>query len=143
MIADHAGSGKTLAYLAPLAQRLMEQERMLDSRPPKTPRVLVVTPTAELSAQVQRVARALAKGIPFRSFPITGARTSLTCLAASNASRAYPLAPYLPCGRLVHALHAFPARQSCTRHGEAFAGSLYHGSRRVRRCCKLQECLHA
>lgn len=53
VIADHAGSGKTLAYLAPLAQKLMEQERALQpSQPPRSPRVIVVTPTAELCAQV-------------------------------------------------------------------------------------------
>ena len=54
VIADHAGSGKTLAYLAPLAQKIMEQERaLLPSPPPDQPRVLVVTPTAELCAQVR------------------------------------------------------------------------------------------
>ena len=53
VIADHAGSGKTLAYLAPLAQKLMEQERALQPSPrPSTPRVVVMTPTAELCAQV-------------------------------------------------------------------------------------------
>ena len=53
LIADHAGSGKTLAYLAPLAQKLLEQERgLLPSGPPNIPRVLVVVPTEELCAQV-------------------------------------------------------------------------------------------
>ena len=49
----HAGSGKTLAYLAPVAQALRAEEAagggaML----PKAPRALVLAPTAELCAQV-------------------------------------------------------------------------------------------
>ena len=46
-IADHAGSGKTLAYLAPLVQALRAEEAAA-GRPvtqPNCPRLLVVTPT--------------------------------------------------------------------------------------------------
>ena len=53
LLADHAGSGKTLAYLLPLVQRLREQEveNPAASRQPRRPRMLVIVPTTELAVQ--------------------------------------------------------------------------------------------
>lgn len=48
LLADHAGSGKTLAYLLPLVQRLkLEEERagLAAVTRPNSPRVLVLVPT--------------------------------------------------------------------------------------------------
>ncbi|KAK9822358.1 hypothetical protein WJX81_001173 [Elliptochloris bilobata] len=73
VLGDHAGSGKTLAYLAPIAQALRAEEAAGGGgMAPKAPRALVLAPTAELCAQVLRVARALARGAPFRSIALTG-----------------------------------------------------------------------
>lgn len=52
-IAHCAGSGKTLAYLAPLAQALRAQEAAGGGgMAPKAPRALVLAPTSELCVQV-------------------------------------------------------------------------------------------
>jgi len=76
LLADHAGSGKTLSYLVPLIQRLKEDEksngRPLDSS--GKPRIIVIVPTAELCVQVLRVCRALSKMLKFRSAAFTGGR---------------------------------------------------------------------
>jgi hypothetical protein len=75
VLADHAGSGKTLAYLLPLLQVLREEERILGAAATQRncPRLLVVVPTAELCAQVLRVCRALSRaGLRFRSAAATG-----------------------------------------------------------------------
>jgi len=54
VIADQSGSGKTLAYLAPIIQRVRQEE--LEGRSQSSsqaPRVLVLAPTAELASQVK------------------------------------------------------------------------------------------
>jgi ATP-dependent RNA helicase DDX18/HAS1 len=77
-LADQAGSGKTLAYLAPLVQALKARERATGQRAaPRRPRVVVVVPTAELAAQVVRVCRALSAASPemrFGAAAFTGGR---------------------------------------------------------------------
>lgn len=74
IIAEQSGSGKTLAYLAPLVQRLREEELQGKSKSfSKSPRGLVLVPTAELAAQVLHACRAISKaGMPFRSMVATG-----------------------------------------------------------------------
>lgn len=53
IIADQSGSGKTLAYLVPVIQRLREEELQGQSiSSPGCPRVIVLVPTAELASQV-------------------------------------------------------------------------------------------
>lgn len=53
IMADQSGSGKTLAYLAPLVQRLRQEEiEGLSKRVSKNPRVVILVPTAELASQV-------------------------------------------------------------------------------------------
>lgn len=63
------GSGKTLAYLVPVLQRVLDQVRNKTISPltSRAPFVMVVTPTAELASQVGQVARALSNTIKFRS----------------------------------------------------------------------------
>ncbi|CAH9147156.1 unnamed protein product [Cuscuta epithymum] len=74
IISDHSGSGKTLAYLLPLIQCLREQELQGFHKPSsQSPRVIVLTPTAELASQVLNVCRSFSKsGVPFRSVVATG-----------------------------------------------------------------------
>lgn len=53
IIADQSGSGKTLAYLAPIIQCLREEEMQeLSKSSSQNPRVVVMVPTAELASQV-------------------------------------------------------------------------------------------
>lgn len=65
------GTGKTLAYLTPVADRLLAH------RPPRKPvtarlRGLVLTPTRELAIQVAQEAEELTKGSVLRVLPIYG-----------------------------------------------------------------------
>ncbi|KHN33662.1 DEAD-box ATP-dependent RNA helicase 50 [Glycine soja] len=75
VIADQSGSGKTLAYLAPIIQllRLEELEGRSSKSSSQAPRVLVLAPTAELASQVLDNCRSLSKsGVPFKSMVVTG-----------------------------------------------------------------------
>ncbi|ESQ49336.1 hypothetical protein EUTSA_v10020145mg [Eutrema salsugineum] len=74
IIADQSGSGKTLAYLVPVIQRLREEELQGQSKSsPGCPRVIVLVPTSELASQVLANCRSISKsGVPFRSMVVTG-----------------------------------------------------------------------
>lgn len=63
VIADQAGSGKTLAYLLPLIQAIRSEDARAGApcTVPRSPRGVVITPTAELAAQVYRVAKAVSR----------------------------------------------------------------------------------
>jgi superfamily II DNA/RNA helicase len=54
LLADQAGSGKTLGYLLPLVQE-MRQKELRDGRATTSysPQVVVLTPTTELAQQVR------------------------------------------------------------------------------------------
>ncbi|KAJ4955094.1 hypothetical protein NE237_011877 [Protea cynaroides] len=74
IIADQSGSGKTLAYLAPLMQCLRQEELQgLGKSSPGSPRVVILVPTSELASQVLQICRSMSKfGVPFRSMVATG-----------------------------------------------------------------------
>ncbi|XP_078436312.1 DEA(D/H)-box RNA helicase family protein [Wolffia australiana] len=74
IISDQSGSGKTLAYLAPTIQRLRQEElEGISKSLSKSPRVLILVPTAELATQVLINGRSIARsGVPFRSMVATG-----------------------------------------------------------------------
>ncbi|XP_010558822.1 PREDICTED: DEAD-box ATP-dependent RNA helicase 50 [Tarenaya hassleriana] len=74
IVADQSGSGKTLAYLVPVIQRLREEEIQGQSKSSsRCPRVVVLVPTAELASQVLGNCRSLSRfGVPFRSMVVTG-----------------------------------------------------------------------
>lgn len=74
IIADQSGSGKTLAYLAPVMQRLRQEELQgLAKSSSRSPHVVILVPTAELASQVLKNCRLLSKfGVPFRSMVATG-----------------------------------------------------------------------
>ena len=52
IVADQTGSGKTLAYLIPLVQRALEGIARDSARTNGAPRLLVLSPTAELADQI-------------------------------------------------------------------------------------------
>ncbi|KAM0951285.1 putative RNA helicase [Dioscorea sansibarensis] len=74
IIADQSGSGKTLAYLAPTIQGLRQEELAgLHKSSARSPRVVILAPTAELASQVLNNCRSISKfGVPFRSMVATG-----------------------------------------------------------------------
>ncbi|EFJ52361.1 hypothetical protein VOLCADRAFT_86719 [Volvox carteri f. nagariensis] len=86
VLADQAGSGKTLAYLAPLMQILRQEELAAGTRVtrPGCPRGIVVAPTVELVQQVLRVARALSSaGLRCRTAAFTGGQKDEKARAVS------------------------------------------------------------
>lgn len=53
IISDQSGSGKTLAYLVPVIQRLRQEELQgVSKSASQSPRVVILVPTAELATQV-------------------------------------------------------------------------------------------
>ncbi|PIQ28527.1 hypothetical protein COW36_12880 [bacterium (Candidatus Blackallbacteria) CG17_big_fil_post_rev_8_21_14_2_50_48_46] len=56
-IQSRTGTGKTLAYLLPLIQRLKAMEAQAQSAPSGGPQVLIVAPTRELALQIFDVAK--------------------------------------------------------------------------------------
>lgn len=73
IVADQTGSGKTIAYLLPIIQRITEKMKNGDIPPLKSrsPLVLIVTPTTELATQVSRVVKAMANVLKFRTACVT------------------------------------------------------------------------
>ena len=105
-LADQTGSGKTIAYLAPIVQALREREAAAGRTPGGHVRAVVLTPTSELAQQVLAVAKALsASGAPFRSSIITGEHKWRT--QAASADRGLELLVCTP-GRLRAHLEAEP-----------------------------------
>ena len=79
LLADQAGSGKTLSYLLPLLQRLERLERDSGMSVSKRPRALVLVPTSELARQVTEVVKELSKGgVRTRSMIATGGSSERT-----------------------------------------------------------------
>ena len=69
MASAQTGSGKTAAFLLPTLQKLAKRSE----KPGKGPRALVLTPTRELAAQVEKNALAYAKNMRwFRTVSIVG-----------------------------------------------------------------------
>jgi len=71
-ITAHPGSGKTLAYLLPALQRLLANEPRENPYRQPRPRLLVLAPTRELTAQIFGVARSLIDATPLHAALITG-----------------------------------------------------------------------
>ena len=69
LAAAQTGTGKTAGFALPiLHQQMRHEKRARDGRP----RVLILTPTRELAAQVDESVRAYAAHIPVRSFAVFG-----------------------------------------------------------------------
>ncbi|KAL7563205.1 hypothetical protein ACA910_014479 [Epithemia clementina (nom. ined.)] len=83
IVADQTGSGKTLAYLIPLLLRALEPPQEEEERSPPqqfssrskttpgTPRILVLSPTAELADQTRAVCDKLSQHVAFRTMVVT------------------------------------------------------------------------
>jgi len=72
--AAQTGTGKTFAYMAPLAQLLKNDERKSKEYTARCsrPRVLVLVPNRELALQALQLAKALGRDMKFSSAVVTG-----------------------------------------------------------------------
>src|SRR5690348_2725922 len=67
------GTGKTAAFALPLLHKLCaDQERTFNSRQPRKPRALILTPTRELAAQVHESVRAYGKHLRVHAAAVFG-----------------------------------------------------------------------
>ncbi|RFA12535.1 RNA helicase [Subtercola boreus] len=66
------GSGKTIAFGAPLVERLMENEGAKGRKPGRLPRALILAPTRELAMQIDRTVQPIARSVGLFTTPIFG-----------------------------------------------------------------------
>ncbi|MGI9308750.1 MAG: DEAD/DEAH box helicase, partial [Gammaproteobacteria bacterium] len=67
MAGAQTGTGKTAGFTLPLLQHLQ-----MSGNSSKRPRVLILTPTRELAAQVEQSVRDYGRNLPFKSLTIFG-----------------------------------------------------------------------
>ena len=73
LLCAETGSGKTLSFLLPLAQRIKTDELALGiTTRPRRPRALVLVPTRELGQQILAVAKDLSRAARFSCAGIFG-----------------------------------------------------------------------
>ncbi|CDR96278.1 RNA helicase family protein, putative [Babesia bigemina] len=72
-LASNAASGKTLAYLLPVIQKLKEHEK-LKLRHPNAPRALILVPSRELADQTLSVIKGLGHTVKISSEGVAGGR---------------------------------------------------------------------
>ncbi len=84
IVSSPTATGKTLAYLIPLAQRLLEKPRDLPTkRGPASPRVVVMAPSRELSSQIAKEWDELVKGVGMKC-ALTIGGVQVLCLIEKN-----------------------------------------------------------
>jgi superfamily II DNA/RNA helicase len=66
------GSGKTIAFGAPLVEKLMENGGGLKRRPGRNPRALILAPTRELALQIDRTVQPIARSVGLFTTQIYG-----------------------------------------------------------------------
>jgi len=66
------GSGKTIAFGAPLVERLMENEGGKNRKMGRTPRALILAPTRELAQQIDRTVQPIARSVGLFTTTIVG-----------------------------------------------------------------------
>jgi superfamily II DNA/RNA helicase len=66
------GSGKTIAFGAPLVERLMENNGGKNRRPGRLPRALILAPTRELALQIDRTVQPIARAVGLFTTQIYG-----------------------------------------------------------------------
>lgn len=78
IIGDQTGSGKTIAYLLPLLHRMIMKQKTTQTKTNQdtknkkvSPKIVILTPTAELAQQVSTVCRSIAKYMSFSTMCIT------------------------------------------------------------------------
>jgi len=66
------GSGKTIAFGAPVVERLMENDGGKDRKPARAPRALILAPTRELAMQIDRTIQPIARSVGLNTITIFG-----------------------------------------------------------------------
>jgi superfamily II DNA/RNA helicase len=66
------GSGKTIAFGAPLVERLMENGGGANRKPGRKPRALILAPTRELALQIDRTVQPIARAVGLFTTQIYG-----------------------------------------------------------------------
>ncbi|AMM19115.1 RNA helicase [Frondihabitans sp. PAMC 28766] len=66
------GSGKTIAFGAPLAEKLLEHGGAKDRKPGRKPRALILAPTRELAMQIDRTVQPIARSVGLFTTQIYG-----------------------------------------------------------------------
>ncbi|GAB3041504.1 hypothetical protein GCM10027052_24040 [Parafrigoribacterium mesophilum] len=66
------GSGKTIAFGAPLVERLMENNGAKDRKQGRKPRALILAPTRELAMQIDRTVQPIARSVGLFTVTIVG-----------------------------------------------------------------------
>ncbi len=66
------GSGKTIAFGAPLVERLMENHGGAGRKPGRKPRALILAPTRELAMQIDRTVQPIARSVGLFTTTIVG-----------------------------------------------------------------------
>lgn len=74
LAAAQTGTGKTAAFVLPMLQKIIEEPTLYQKR---VPRVLVLTPTRELAAQVGETILSLGKDLGVRSAVVFAAWASI------------------------------------------------------------------
>jgi len=64
MLATPTGSGKTIAFLTPLVQKILNEASIEDSTPSKGIQAIIITPGRELASQIASVTRELLQHTP-------------------------------------------------------------------------------
>jgi ATP-dependent RNA helicase RhlE len=72
LAAAQTGTGKTAGFVLPLLQRLKQSSAKGAPDGRRPPRVLILTPTRELAAQVEESVRAYGAHLPFKSAVVFG-----------------------------------------------------------------------
>ena len=93
LLASETGSGKSLAYLLPLLQKLKLDEKngayipRTNSRLPLNPRAIILAPTHELARQLSSFAKALTHGVKLRVLCTSKANVPSTTKSAVTAKK--------------------------------------------------------
>jgi len=81
IVADQTGSGKTLSFLLPLIQRVIDLQRnkTIEISPSRAPYIVVITPTTELCEQIGSVVRSLSSVLNVKSATLTSLSDMDSC----------------------------------------------------------------
>lgn len=75
LIAAETGCGKTLAYLIPALQQILNQKCVTDNDALNSPTCLILTPSRELAYQIESVASSLSQNLDIHTDVIVGGGT--------------------------------------------------------------------
>lgn len=106
------GTGKTLAFLVPMAERLLANRRAMPFAPPRAVRSLVISPTRELAQQIETEALQLGKYHSIKAACVVGGLSIQKDL--KNLSNGLDLLIGTP-GRLKDLIENYPGIQEQVR----------------------------